>query len=340
MVISILINTRFLLLADDIRDTVRLSSIPLSISKNQTHKNIFFYDDVGLSELGAYTVNSSMNKYSFAFAHRDLQYINDSDSLDSKLLALGNCTLILQGQFNHFLFLLWFVKDNCVSADFTYLKYSVKSYPSTNILSQNYINNYTSNCCHAEVEFSYSEICYIDQLFEILGKICFVNEEKVEDVSPFPIEDIHNPLHSFYNSQIDYYVYSRLERAIMFLQSARTQERLLSRISAYFSVLECLFSTEKTDITYKISQRIALYVGNDYEERIYLKKLISDAYNVRSRYVHGNAISKKDQKGEFSNNNLMRLSREIDNLLRIILTKIIINDHAIFNDDDKLVELF
>ena len=36
----------------------------------------------------------------------------------------------------------------------------------------------------------------------------------------------------------------------------------------------------------------------------------------------------------------MRLSREIDNLLRIILTKIIINDHAIFNDDDKLVELF
>jgi hypothetical protein len=339
MVVDVLINTRSLLLEDKAKDSVNYPEI--SISSNLEFRKDVFYDTLGIEELGTLNVLSPSQKYAFGYTAHDLTYIADNQSHGEKIVALAGHAITLQGWFNNFLFLLWFAKDNSISADFVYIRSNPQIFPSVNTVSINYITMCNNACEQTETIFSEMEINYVYEIQKLIKTICPGDKNMTEEQKP-TIEDIDSPTKLFVNADIQYHDYNRLEKALLFLSRARGEMHLLSKIAAYCSIFECLFSTEKTDINYKISQRIGLYIGNDYDERIYLKKLVSDAYNIRSRYIHGNAISRKDLKetGDFNKKNLLRVSREVDNLLRIIITRIVLGDHEIFNDDDKLISFF
>ncbi|MBP6731952.1 MAG: hypothetical protein KA149_07835, partial [Chitinophagales bacterium] len=68
------------------------------------------------------------------------------------------------------------------------------------------------------------------------------------------------------------------------------------------------------------------YIRANKEERLEIFNNVQDAYDIRSKYLHGGEPNNKMKKKEFQVN----LSIYIDNLLRRVLTKVILEDSAIF----------
>lgn len=336
MIIKLLLTTRFLILD---RDFIFLPEI--SISQNKQYKVDNFFDEIGTKELGTHLVFNSLQKYAYGAINWDITDITNEMTYEQKVMEINDYLVLINTYFNNLLFYFWFSKDNSVSVDYIYSRTVPATNPSMNLLSNNYLTFYTCECNQIESVFSEMEIIYAHKIHTLCKNICPTYQD-VSLLHKTTEGDLTNPTKSFINAEIKYHSLNRLEKALLFLSSARMESHLLSKIAGYCSLLECLFSIDKSDITYKISQRIALYIGNDYQERIYIKGLIVEAYNIRSRYIHGNAISKNDlkPKGDFHESNLIRVSKEIDNTVRVILTKIVYGDHVIFNSDEKLTPFF
>jgi len=131
---------------------------------------------------------------------------------------------------------------------------------------------------------------------------------------------------------------NRIERALSFLFMARATSFLPLKISLYISVLESLFTTDVGEIVHKISERLSLYIGGDYENRIDLYKFMKQAYGVRSKFFHG----QKQDKGKGETKSLQDCAIELDSILRVTLTNVIVNDSQLFTTktDDLLNDFF
>lgn len=85
-----------------------------------------------------------------------------------------------------------------------------------------------------------------------------------------------------------------LKIAIEYLRRTwhETEEREDIVILDCFVALEALFSKsgEKTEMTYKLSNRISTMLGDNTDSRIKIRKEIRDLYDLRSRIVHGDHI--------------------------------------------------
>ncbi len=68
------------------------------------------------------------------------------------------------------------------------------------------------------------------------------------------------------------------------------------RIAEAVMGIESLFMTDKDVIGYKLSMRLPKLLGLVGENPVATKKLISDAYGIRSKYVHGDSLTPKEMK--------------------------------------------
>ncbi len=114
------------------------------------------------------------------------------------------------------------------------------------------------------------------------------------------------------------YTHNRIFRAMLTLRSARKEAFLPIRISYYVMVLECLFNTGKDEITHKISERTAQYLGGSISNKQDIFKKVKEAYNIRSKFVHGQTLSKSEHTYE----KLVKTSEIIDSFLREILKRV------------------
>lgn len=71
---------------------------------------------------------------------------------------------------------------------------------------------------------------------------------------------------------------------------ARSESVLPLKIMNYCSVLECLFTSDNTEVTHKVAERFARFIGKDFEDRKRLFKLVKDTYKIRSKAVHGQVV--------------------------------------------------
>lgn len=80
-----------------------------------------------------------------------------------------------------------------------------------------------------------------------------------------------------------------LKIASNYLRKARFEKDPASIILDCFIVLEGLYgkSGDKTEIAYKISNRVATLLGEDIESRKMIRKEIKDLYGLRSQIIHG-----------------------------------------------------
>jgi len=69
---------------------------------------------------------------------------------------------------------------------------------------------------------------------------------------------------------------------------ART--RADDKIVDYWIALESMFSTEKTEVTYRVSMRTARFIGATGDERRDLRGRLKHSYGVRSSIVHGTRV--------------------------------------------------
>lgn len=125
---------------------------------------------------------------------------------------------------------------------------------------------------------------------------------------------------------------SRLQRAFMFLSMARSNSFLPLKISSYIEIFETLFTTDNSEVSHKVSERLAFYIGGNAVEKFENYKLMKTAYGIRSKFVHGQKLDRSIK----SIDDLINISTKIDNLTRKLLTKIVLVDSSVFlqNDND------
>ncbi|QHV97862.1 HEPN domain-containing protein [Spirosoma endbachense] len=199
---------------------------------------------------------------------------------------------------------------------------------------QNFFHSYSNALGRFEdTSYTLNDINYAMQL-----------GQKIKALSPEPVTENYkleldlNEISFSKAHYINYNQLSRIRRALQFLNQARSSPQLLVKISFYVLVLECLFSAnDATEINHKISERVAIYVGVNGEEKYKLFKFVKKVYGIRSKYVHGQMMDKKLSENAI----LSEISKELDELVRIVLLKVILVDSANFLlKDEALTEWF
>ncbi|MEQ1917852.1 MAG: hypothetical protein ABL955_01525 [Elusimicrobiota bacterium] len=110
----------------------------------------------------------------------------------------------------------------------------------------------------------------------------------------------------------------RIGRAFKFLFATRTSSSTLLKVAYQCSFLEAMFCTDSGEISHKIAERAAVFLGSDMEERARVYRFLKKAYSVRSRVIHGGAIS-GDVEG------LVGTCVELDGILRRIMNRVLSN---------------
>lgn len=90
--------------------------------------------------------------------------------------------------------------------------------------------------------------------------------------------------------------------------------------------LECLFSTDNRELTYKLSQRVAFFIANNSLKRTEIFKNVKTIYDLRSKIVHGTVLKSNLKK---------KINEAVENLesyLRSSIIRIL--------DDPKLISIF
>lgn len=119
----------------------------------------------------------------------------------------------------------------------------------------------------------------------------------------------------------EYHTLNRLDRAFRFLINAREDYQLHVKITYYVLILECLFSADDAEeVSHKVSERVAMYIGETYEEKVQLYKSIKVYYGIRSKYIHGQLLAPKLLK------NVKEMCISLDGLVRKVLIKILTED--------------
>ena len=114
------------------------------------------------------------------------------------------------------------------------------------------------------------------------------------------------------------YDYNRLFRADNFITNARYTGIMISKITNYMSALECLFTTKSHDATITVTNRASHFIEGKPEEVARYAKDIKTAYNIRSRFLHGDKIKMLPE-------DIKDLCIEIDGHMRKIMNKAVLN---------------
>lgn len=213
----------------------------------------------------------------------------------------------------------WFVKDNSsnIGALFAYDEESGKVRKK---MSYKHFSNHEG--AYSDTTFSSSELDEIKKFFykqvELKNFEALKGAEQVQYVPG-------TPRASTYNFR-DYNKNNRIVRAMDFLSLARGTSFLPNKISMFMPVFECLFSTDVAEITHQVGERVAFYVGGTKDEKMNNYRIIKDAYNLRSRYLHGDELSSQHREQE----KLIELSKKVDDLARTILSKVMMEDSEKF----------
>ena len=124
-------------------------------------------------------------------------------------------------------------------------------------------------------------------------------------------------LHGAKSTEIDFFMeksYCRSGRALHFVNSARTSTSSPFRIAHSCSALETLFSTDSSELSHKLSERVAFFLGGLGYSKVEVFKNMKAAYNVRSKLTHGDSLSSKLLEG------LPQVAGILDGYLRTIFS--------------------
>ncbi|OED32520.1 hypothetical protein BHE17_08725 [Planococcus maritimus] len=224
---------------------------------------------------------------------------------------------------------LWLVKDNSVSSDFELCKFG---YGKSHFTRRVFIHS-DSHCDYKDMDFSKDEIEEAVKWFDLMVKPKNVDSAKIAHSETSSVPDgIINMDKGF-----PYATTNRFQRALRFVSVARKQTELQPRITYYISALESLLSTSDSALTMQVSDRGARILGEDYDEKVKIKKIISIAYSFRSKYIHGAVSTERSMKKSLKFlGSVEELSEEMDDILRRLI-KVYLTDLShvpLLSDED------
>jgi len=128
--------------------------------------------------------------------------------------------------------------------------------------------------------------------------------------------------------------YSRLGRALQFINAARSAPNAAFKLAHYCSALETLFTTESTELAHKLSERVAFFLEQGGYNRRVIFTTVKAAYNVRSKLVHGDTLKQSQVE------QLQTLNGSCDDYLRTTINTIFDSEmlRGIFDADNSIIE--
>lgn len=198
---------------------------------------------------------------------------------------------------------LWLIKDNAVICEAAFCKL-------TNAWTRN-------NLTHSVFMSSGVSFTNTEMTLEELKKW----NEKSHQVQSFLFSSESTLTNSFTNTN-----FSRVGRSMRFIKAATRENHPAVKLAHYCSAFESLFSTDNSELSHKLSERVALFLKDFGFDPIVVFDDLKSFYGIRSKVTHGDSL--KTNKEQL----LSSMSQKCDNYLRNILN-IIIND-------DELLRLF
>lgn len=198
-----------------------------------------------------------------------------------------------------FLMATWLLRSNCINFELCFLimedgeGYGVTS----NFLSHRYCNTDGKNL---EVIFTREEL---RRIRKIHTNRFGIKEEQL----PFP--DIQFTKDN-----------SRIGRALTWINAARGSPINSIRVANFCTAFETLFSTTQNEIAHQLSERIAIFLHPEKQERLETYQSLKRAYELRSRIIHGSTTSESVMK------NPVVIASQCEDFARKIISKIIEND--------------
>ena len=217
---------------------------------------------------------------------------------------------------------LWFIKDNNIYIrDGFLLTYSEKIQDgSTFKASLTETFKKATGMSNSPTLFSNSEISEAIKGFNSYDLSNFSVDNsggKVPDFSHF-----YTQSKSQANSQ-------RIIKAYYFVLTARQNAAVPMKILSYCTALECLFNTSVSEISYQISERVALLLGKNKEDRLEIFHTVKNGYKYRSLVVHGSNLKGDELKAS-------KVSNELDSILRQLLNE----NYSIFSESPTFINEF
>lgn len=210
----------------------------------------------------------------------------------------------------------WLFKDNCVMSDIGYL------------VTLKDDNAYEASSLRLSYKLSTSnneviDLCLTDQ---DLKKI-IENHDKIET---YFFEKQSSSMRFMMEKG-----YSRIARSLIFVKQAREARNLAYKISNYCSAFETIFSTDSSELTYKLSERVSFFLKED-RPKVETFKALKSAYAIRSKLTHGDILTPKQI------NDIYDVGKVTDEILRLALNKIIWNDKlsSIFDSKNEEVDKY
>lgn len=173
-----------------------------------------------------------------------------------------------------YLLVLWLIKDNAVNVELGFLAYP-HEHLSHMVVTSNFraVRFSKANCITDATEFSEGEV---RDARDVLSRLFTERAVDIETSGHVVPDD-----------------FSRLSRLFYFIQGARSVPDLGNRIAFYVTCFECLFCTDASEMSHKLSERVAFFLADSPAERAQIYKQMKTAYNIRSKAVHGDRISKR-----------------------------------------------
>lgn len=198
---------------------------------------------------------------------------------------------------------MWLMRDNAVDTELAFAEVPYRG-PNATVTS-NFIGGSTSTSRGGRdlVSFSRDDLLSVRRMLDVrIGDAGYLED-------PTDPPDL-----------------GRMGRFLYLLQGARGHHDLGLKTGFYMTALEALFSTSSSELSHKLSERVAYFLASAAGERKDLYQHLKRAYTLRSTVFHGDHPSKKQRKS------LIDSSRFCDDVCRRVLLR--------FMREGDLYELF
>ncbi|MDT9673892.1 hypothetical protein F6R97_04395 [Pseudomonas sp. JV414] len=212
----------------------------------------------------------------------------------------------------------WLVYDSCIHSEIAFAKKSEKN--KSVEWSNNNLASHASDSYGSRLAVTTISLNDLEQWIERSLKLrTYIHERGVTIATPVISKS-----------------YTRFARFINFVQLARRTSHPAMKIAQMCSALESLFSTDTSELTHRLSERVAMFLGGDGEAMEKSYQMMKKCYAVRSQITHGSHI--KDSVAE----QIPDMSFDMMVMLREIALKIIDSPELskLFDGDNDGIEAY
>jgi hypothetical protein len=290
----IISTIRFLTVTEDIKEAFSLMpGIELITDKNKIQKILDseFEKIAGIIEYDHY-INANHILYCEA---NETHFPVGGDSHEALTCWLIWLEMLLRDS--------WLIKDNSMICESAYCRAfsNAKTAWTCNRLESSY--SLSTGHKHKNTNFLLNELELWDHTSNKLQSHLHLNKSSL--------------LSSFSDKK-----FSRIGRALRFIDSARKETHPAIKIAHYCSAFESIFSTDNAELSHKLSERVAIFLKGHSYDGVETFDKVKSFYNIRSKVTHGDSLKLQDAE-------LLKLCTDCDSLLRNTLNIIISNDQYI-----------